>query len=135
MAKRQLQLTEEEIGQFRAAEARTRDVHDLKRLQAIRLSGTGLPLADIQDMTGAGESTIRQWAMAFRAEGLSGLRSKWHGKNANKLTDEQRQQIKQRLQQDRPVDLHLSAGEYWTVSDLRIAVKQWFGVVYRDETS
>lgn len=135
MAKRQLQLTEQEIVQFREAETRTRDVHELKRLQAIRLYGTGRALAEIRNITDAGESTIRQWAMAYRAEGLTGLRSKWHGKNANKLTDEQRQQIKQRLQQYRPVDLHLSAGEYWTVSDLRIAVEQWFGVVYQDETS
>lgn len=135
MAKRQLELTEQEIGQFRAAEAQTRDVHELKRLQAIRLYGSRLPLVNIQDMVGAGESTIRQWAMAYRDQGLNGLRSRWTGKNANKLTDEQREQVKQRLQQYRPVDLHLSAGEYWTVSDLRLAVEQWFGVVYQDETS
>jgi transposase len=107
----------------------------LKRLQAIRLYGTGRPLAEIQDLTDAGASTIRQWAMAYRAAGLAGLRPRWSGQNANKLTAEQRQQIKQRLQQYRPVDLHLSAGEYWTVRDLRIAVEQWFGVVYQDETS
>ena len=67
--------------------------------------------------------------------GIKGLRSKSQGKNANKLSDEQRQQIKERLQQYRPVDLHLSAGEYWTVSDLRVAVEQWFGLTYQDETS
>jgi transposase len=135
MGKRQLALTEEEIGQFREAEARTRDVYELKRLQAIRLYGRGVPLREIQELVGAGESTIRQWAMAYRAWGLAGLRSKWQGKNANKLTDEQREQIKRRLQAYRPVDLHLSKGEYWTVSDLRVAVEQWFGVVYQDETS
>ncbi len=135
MAQRRVKLTAAEIGQFRQAEAQTRDVHELKRLQAMRLYGSGIPLADIQALVSAGESTIRQWAMAYRAEGLAGLRSKWQGKNANKLTDEQRHKIKERLQQYRPLDLHLSAGEYWTVSDLRAAVEQWFGVVYADETS
>lgn len=135
MAKRQLQLSEAEMGAFRQAEARTRDVQALKRLQAIRLYGSGVPLMDIRNLVDAGESTIRQWAMRYRAEGVSGLRSKWHGKNANKLTDEQREQIRQRLHQYRPLDLHLSAGAYWTVSDLRLAVKQWFGIVYADETS
>jgi transposase len=135
MAQRQVKLTAAEIGRFRQAEAQTRDVHELKRLQAIRLYGSSVPLSDIKDIVGAGESTIRQWAMAYRAEGIAGLRSKWQGKNANKLTDEQRQQIKERVQQYRPADLHLSAGEYWTVSDLRLAVEQWFGVVYADETS
>lgn len=135
MAKRELQLTEQEIERFREAETRTRDVRELKRLQAIRLYGTGMALAAIQEVSGAGESSIRQWAMAYRAEGLAGLRSKWQGKNANKLTDEQREQIKERLHQYRPVELHLSSGQYWTVKDLRVAVEQWFGVVYQDETS
>ena len=80
MAKRQLQLTAADIGQFRQAEVQTRDVHELKRLQAIRLSGSGVRLSDIQTMVNAGESTIRPWAMADRAEGLAGLGSKWIGR-------------------------------------------------------
>lgn len=135
MGKRQLQLTEKETAAFRQAEAETRDVHALKRLQAIRLYGNGVAVAAIQELVGAGESTIRQWAMAYRASGLAGLRSKWHGKNANKLTDPQREQIKQTLHTYRPIDLHLSTRDYWTVSDLRVGVEQWFGVVYQDETS
>lgn len=135
MAKRQLQLTQEEIDLFRRAEAQTRDVRELKRLQAIRLYGSGLALVDIMDVTAAGESTIRQWAMAYRAQGIDGLRSKWQGNNAQKLTIEQRAFIKERLQHFRPVDLQLSEGVFWTVSDLRVAVESWFGVVYRDESS
>jgi hypothetical protein len=67
--------------------------------------------------------------MAYRTSGVAGLRLKWNGKNANKLTDEQR------LHQYRPVDLHLSKREYWTMNDLRVAIEQWFGVIYQDETS
>jgi putative transposase len=135
MAKRQLQLTEAQIGQLRQAETQTRDVHELKRLQAIRLYGSGMHLAAIIDVVGAGESTIRQWAMTYRTGGIEGLRSKWQGNNARKLTLEQQTQVKAQLEQYRPVDLHLSQGEYWTVSDLRVAVERWFGVVYQDETS
>lgn len=135
MAKRNLQLTEAEIAQFRQAEAQSADVRELKRLQAMRLYGSGVGLATIMELVGAGESTIRQWAMAYRAQGIGGLRSKWQGKNANKLTDQERQQIQERLHQYRPVELRLSEGLYWTVSDLRMAVEQWFGVVYQDETS
>ncbi len=135
MAKRQLELSETEIGQLRQAEATTRNVRELKRLQAIRLYGTGINLRDIMDIVGAGESTIRQWAMSYRSDGVGGLRSKWDGKNANKLSDEQRQQIKERLHQSHPVDLQISQSVYWTVSDLRIAVEKWFGVVYQDESS
>lgn len=135
MGKRQIDLTEAEIGQFRQAEAQTRDGYELRRLQATRLSGSGVGLAEIMDRVGAGASSIRQWAMTDRGEGIAGLRSKWQGQNANKLTAEQRLLVKTRLYQYRPVGLHLSEGGYWTVSDLRVAVEQWFGVVYKDETS
>jgi len=135
MAKRHIQLTEAAIGQFHQAEAQTHDVHELKRLQAIRLYGSGVGISDIIALVGAGESTIRQWAMIYRAQGLQGLRSKWQGNNANKLTDEQRALIQQRMHHYRPADLHVSGGQYWTVSDLRVAVNQWFGVEYKDETS
>jgi transposase len=135
MGKRQLELTAAEIGAFRQAEAQTRDGHELKRLQAMRLYGSGVRLVEIMELVGAGESTIRQWAMAYRAAGSVGLRSKWQGNNAHKLTVAQRALVRERLRQYRPVDLHLSEAVYWTVSDLRVAVKTWFGVVYRDATS
>ena len=135
MAKRQLELTEAEIGAIRQAEEQTRDARELKRLQAIRLYGSGVQVAEIMDIVGAGESTIRQWAMAYRAQGVAGLRSRWQGNNARKLSDEQRALVKERVQQYRPVDLRLSEGVYWTVSDLRVAVEMWFGVIYQDETS
>lgn len=135
MAKRQLDLSETEIGQLRQAEATTRNVRELKRLQAIRLYGTGVNLRDIMDMVGAGESTIRQWAMSYRSDGLDGLRSKWQGNNANKLTPEQRQHLKDRLHTYSPMDLQISQSAYWTVSDLRVAVENWYGVVYQDESS
>lgn len=54
MTKRQLELTEQEMGQLRRAEAQTRDVHEVKRLQAIRMYGSGVPMVTIQDMVGAG---------------------------------------------------------------------------------
>jgi len=135
MAKRQLNLSETEIGQLRQAEAKTRDVRELKRLQAVRLYGSGVNLRDIMTMVGAGESTIRQWAMSYRSEGVTGLSSKWQGKNANKLTDEQRQQLKERLHTYSPIDLQISQSAYWTVSDLRVAVENWHGVVYQDDDS
>jgi len=58
-----------------------------------------------------------------------------NGQNANKLTGEQRANLRERLQQDRPEQLlpptwRQSQGPFWTGSDLQIAVKNWSGVVY-----
>jgi len=135
MAKRQFVLNETEIGQFRQAEQQTRDVHELKRLQAVRLYGSGVSLAEIVNIVGCGQSSARQWVQAYQQRGLEGLRSHWRGGNANKLSQQQRAEIRQRLHQYRPVDLHLSQGQFWTVSDLRLAMQRWYGVSYQSEDS
>jgi transposase len=59
--------------QFRQAEAQTRDGYELRRLQAIRLYGSGVRLADIMDMVGAGASSIRQWAMTYHETSYQSL--------------------------------------------------------------
>jgi hypothetical protein len=55
MAKRQLVLTEQEIGQFRQAEDQTRDVHELKRLQGTRLYSSGDKIREV----GAANQRVR----------------------------------------------------------------------------
>ena len=52
MAKRQFELTEPEIGALRQAEQQTRDVHELRRLQAVRLYGRGISTREIANVVG-----------------------------------------------------------------------------------
>jgi transposase len=135
MAKRQFQLTEQEQQAFREAERRTRDSYGLKRLQAVRLYGSGLATTEIQHLVGCAERTIRQWSQRYQQRGLVGLQSQWRGDNALKLDRQQRADLKTRLQQYRPdqvltTEVRLSRGQFWTVSDLQIVVQQWYGVTY-----
>jgi transposase len=140
MAKRQFQLTEDEIAVFRQAEAQIRDVRELKRLQAVRLYGTGETVATIQKLVGCGPASPRQWAIDYRRGGLEGLKSRWAVGNANKLTEEQRQDLSEKLAQYSPEqaiapDVRVEGGVFWTVSDLQIVIEQWYGVTYRSPTS
>ena len=140
MAKRQFQLTANEISALRQAEQQTRDVRELKRLQAVRLYGTGEAVEVIQNIVGCGPVSPRQWAAEYRREGLEALRTHWATGNANKLTPEQRVELTLRLSQYSPdqvisPDVRINRGAFWTVSDLRIGVERWFGVSYQSETS
>lgn len=140
MAKRQFQLTEDEIAAFRQAEATTQDVRELKRLQAVRLYGMGEPVATIQKLVGCGPVSPRQWASLYRQGGLESLRIVWSSGNANKLVDEQRQDLFQKLEQYSPEqviapDVRVERGSFWTVSDLQIVIEQWYGVSYRSPQS
>jgi transposase len=140
MAKRQFHLSEQELEQFEQAEAKTRDAHELKRLQAVRLYGSGTERQVIEMLVGCDERSIRKWAQKYQQAGLQGLKSHWQGENALKLRREQRADLKQRLHAYRPdqviaPDVRLSRGQFWTVSDLRIVVKTWYAVEYRSADS
>lgn len=140
MAKRQFQLSEQELEELQQAEATTRDAHELKRLQAVRLYGSGTERRLIERLVGCDERSIRKWAQKYQQAGLEGLQSRWQGENALKLSREQRADLKQRLHTYRPdqviaPDIRISQGQFWTVSDLQIVVKAWYAVDYRTADS
>jgi len=140
MRKREFVLTEKERNEFRYAEQRTRDAYELKRLQAVRLYGSGEPISSIQALVNAAENTIRQWVIRYQGQGIAGLASQWQGGNANKLTDEQRADLIQRVDHYTPdqviaPDVRIAEGIFWTISDFQIVVEQWYRVVYSSENS
>lgn len=131
MATGTFQLSGMQVEALKSAEGETRDGGMRRRLQGVRLYGTGMAMQLVMEVVGAGESTVREWVTHYRQAGVEGLRSQWQGRNANKLNDAQRGELKARLEQYRPADIQVTGGLYWTVSDLRIAVQQWFGVTYK----
>jgi transposase len=140
MAKRDFQLTQDQVIELRRAEQNTRSALELRRMQAVRWYGTGVAMGDIQNVVGTSERTGRRWVHRDLEKGVEGLKPGWTGQNANGLTSEQRAAIKERLQTYRPdqilaPDVRVNRGLFWTVSDLRIAVQQWYGVSYQSADS
>jgi len=136
MAKRQFILNEEEQKALRRAEGQTEDAREMKRLQAVRLYGTGYAVSEILNVTGSSWRALMDWCQAYRGSGVDGLKSKWQGANALKLSRAQRTDLKNRLDQYRPdqviaPELRISQGQFWTVSDLRIVVHEWYDVTYQ----
>jgi len=140
MAHRQFDLTHDEIQALQQAEQQTRSARELRRFQGVRLYGSGTPLQTILYLLGCGESTLREWISKYQQAGLAGLYNGWDGKNANKLTDEQRADLKKRLHDSRPDEVlpapqRRDEGPFWTVDDMRLAVQMWYGVMYKDNGS
>ena len=140
MAKRQFQLSEQELQRFHQVEPVTRDAYELKRLQAVRLYGSGTERRVIEALVGCDERSIRKWAQRYTQAGWEGLKSHWQGENALKLSHQQRADLKQRIQQYQPdqviaPEVRLSRGQFWTVSDLHSVVKSWYEVEYRTADS
>ncbi len=140
MATRKFTLSEPEIIEIQRAEDGTRDGRTLKRLQAVRLYGSGQPVPTIQTLVGCSWRALMDWCQAYRVKGLEGLKSHWQGDNARKLSREQRADLKARLNSYRPdqvlaAEVRISQGQFWTVSDLKVVVQRWYGVSYRSATS
>ena len=140
MAQRQFSLSEQEISQFQRLEDSTQKARELKRLQAVRMYGTEYAVDTIKEITGCSWRSLMDWCRSYRQSGLDGLKSKWQGDNALKLSREQRREVEEKLHQYHPnqvlsPDVRISQGEFWTISDLKIAVQQWYGVSYQSETS
>src|SRR5262245_48107567 len=104
MAKRAFRLDETGIRQLREREQQTGSVAELKHLQAVRLYGSGTGMAQIINVTGCAESSIREWVQDYKREGLVGLRPHYErsAQNASKLTEAQRADLCDRLHHYRP---------------------------------
>ena len=142
MANRQFQLTEEEVNEVKQYEQQSKRPDELKRLQAIRLYGTGYDLPTILDVVGCGESSVRIWAMQYTQMGIEGVLSHYDksAQNARKLSLEQENDLCDKLRQYRPIDVLSEAachgtGDFWTVEDLKQVVTQWYGVTYGHASS
>jgi len=140
MRKREFIITAKERRELRQAEQSTRDAYELRRLQAVRLYGSGETISSIQELVNAAENTIRQWVMRYQAQGIWGLASQWQGGNAKKLTDEQRADLFEWVDSYTPDQViaphvRIDKGIFWTVSDFQIVIEQWYGVAYQSENS
>lgn len=142
MVNRQFHLNKEQVKELRRYECQSKRPDEVKRLQAVRLYGTGRELVDILDIVGCGESSVRIWAMQYRQFGIEGILSHYHrsSQNARKLSVEEEQDLCEKLAQYRPDQVMPKnecdgTGEFWTVEDLKKMMWQWYGVSYRDASS
>lgn len=135
MAKRQFYLSEEAVDELKRAEQATKRSSELRRLQVVRLYGSGQPMAQIAQLSQMSIRGILNCVARYREKGVAGLSDYQQTGNRTLLSTTQRAELADKLHQYRPVDLGISQAEYWTVRDLALAVEQWYGVVYKHEDS
>lgn len=135
MATRQFHLNEEAVEELKRAEQGTKRSSELRRMQVVRLYGSGQPVAQIAELSHMSIRGILNCVARYREKGVAGLYDYEQKGNRTLLSEAQRAQIAEKLHQYRPVDLGISQQRYWTVRDLAVAVEQWYGVVYKHDDS
>ena len=140
MAKRKFHLSPKEenalLGRFQSC----KNGPTRTRYQAVRLYGKGYPAQEVMDITGCSRPSLMTWCRLYRQQGPDALIDKRKGGNSAKLSPAQIQELAQRLREYTPQQLFGPAaaspsGQYWTVEDLMVAVKRWYGVIYKSHSS
>ena len=135
--KRKHLLSPEEDQQLLLAFTQCKDGVMRTKIQAVRLYGNNMPVADITHLTGLPRRTISRWYGRYLQLGLGGFVDNRQGGNYQYLSDEQIEELAVKLDQYRPVDLFglenvaTADGLHWCVPDLKQAVQQWYGVTYK----
>ena len=140
MAKRNFILSIEEICEIEQMLEQEPSPHAAERLQAVLQYGTGRPATEIVARLGCSRTTLLSWCQAYRQSRLSGLLDKRQGGNNAKLSDDQLNELLQRLRFTTPrqffgASAATPGGREWTVEDIYRAVRQWYGVTYRSRSS
>lgn len=139
--KRKHLLSPEEDRQLLLAFTECKDGEMRTKIQAVRLYGNNIPVAEITNVTGLPRRTINRWYGRYLQLGLGGFVDNRQGGNHQYLTQAQEEDLAVKLNQYRPVDLFgleevaTADGLHWCVPDLQKAVQQWYGVTYKTAAS
>jgi len=140
MAKRKFTLRAEEQKELLHAYRTCKDAGTRRRYQAVRLYGAGSTEAEIEQITGCSRTSLMEWCRAYRADPLQGLVDKRVSGNRAKLSKLQIEEVQQLLPPYTPQErlgsrASTSDGQFWTVEDLALVVRERYGVEYRSRTS
>jgi len=140
MKHRRFNLTSDEIRALEVAEGETREALALRRLQGVRMYGSGLDMQLIRQVTGAARRTLEDWVRAYRARGIDGLKPGWKGGNNRKLAVEAREELTSQLSQMTVAQALCeeergSHTQFWTIEAVERVVEKWYGVHYQSRES
>ena len=140
MAKRKFKLTEGERKDLLQAYRSCKDAATRTRYQAVRLYGECYSVDEIMQITGCSRTSLMEWCRAYREDHSQGLVDKRAGGNRAKLSKLQIEELQQLLHQYTPKErlgprASTADGQFWSVEDLALIVREQYGVEYKSRTS
>jgi transposase len=140
MAKRKFILTEVERKELLQAYRTCADVGTCTRYQTVRLYGESYPVKEIMRITECSRTSLMEWCQAYGEDRSQGLVDKRVGGNRAKLSKLQLEELQQMLHQYTLKErlgpkASTADGQFWSVADLTLIIREQYGVEYRSRTS
>lgn len=127
---RHFNLTAEAVRELEQAELASKEVEERRRMQGVRLYGTGEALATVENVVQASARTIRRWATRYRNGGIGSLARPATVGNHRTLSVTQRLAVLSVLREQTPQQAGVSDQQYWSVSDVARLVSGRYAVEY-----
>lgn len=140
MPRKRFEITEQQEKALQQAYHQTKDAATRTRCQAVMLYSHDYPVAEICQITGCHRNSLMEWCRKYRQQGVAGLTDHRGGPHRAKLSAEQVEALRHKLETYTPRDVlgpetHTASGQHWTVEDLACAIKGWYGLVWDSRSS
>ena len=109
--RREIKLTEKQKKLLMLAERKSLNPQVLKRIQCILLKSKGWTHQDVAEHLGKGISTVSNWIKIYQKEGLKQLVSWGYKGKQSKLSPEQMEELKQRINES-PFNIAQEAADF-----------------------
>ncbi|KGT72844.1 transposase [Bradyrhizobium japonicum] len=108
----------------------TKDRRMYERLQTVRLRLMGRSILEIAEIMGRSDKTIRKYLHAYEKEGLLGLAMRFSPGPNQRLTEKQREDLKQVIVDKVPADVGFTAKFNWTLQLIKDYIERSYGYTY-----
>lgn len=108
--------------------SKSQNMREFRRLRAVELFKSGMKQVAIARMLGVTKGAVSQWVSTYRKKGIDALRYKKISKKPCKLSDEQKDELRELLSQGPE---HFGyVGEVWTLKRIGELIWLKFGIKY-----
>lgn len=121
---------ETEIHELKTAMQTTQDRRMYERYQAVRLVLEGRTRKETADIINRTEHTVGKYVSAYEADGLAGLRRGVSTGKPPRLSEAQRQELKDIVADQTPADVGFPARANWTLALVAELIERKWGETY-----
>jgi transposase len=111
---------------------KTKDKRMFERYQTVLLHLQGMTYAQIVEIVGRSAMTVGNYVKAHREKGIEGLNMGQSSGRPPFLTNEQEEQLRKLVTEQRPADVGFPSEMNWTSVLIREWIERTFGIVYTD---
>jgi transposase len=125
-----MRVSKKEIQKVKLAMDNEKNVRYFKRYQSLYLYLSGMKCADVAEIVGITKTSVSRIHQIYRKEGLSGIPDKARVGRPPKLTNEQKEQIKEMVLTKIPAEVGFPAEFNWTAGLVAKFIKREYGLNY-----